>query len=362
MALRVGVIGVGHLGKEHARILAGLEGVQLAGVADVSRTQAEAIAERCGTRAFTDYRELLPEIDAAVVAVPTTYHHAVATEVLSRGIAALVEKPLALTPAQAEDLFQCSQKHRTLLQVGHIERFNPAFESLQQRPLTPRYLSAERMGGYTGRSTDVGVVLDLMIHDLDLILALARSEVIRVEALGLSVLGGHEDLATARIVFANGCVADLHASRVAPAPSRRMRIWAEEGFAEVDFSKRRLSLVQPSEALCRHRAGIRPFDSATQAALKQNLMGEHLQTLELDCNRGDQLTKELEEFIRCVQSGARPRVAGEEGCTALALASKIIGAIAVHSWDGTQGTAVGPHAFAVPPARLFETLQREQAA
>jgi predicted dehydrogenase len=362
MALRVGVIGVGHLGKEHARILAGFEGVHLAGVADVNRTQAESVAERCGTRAFTDYRELLPEIDAAVVAVPTTYHHAVATEVLSRGMAALVEKPLALTPAQAEDLVQCSQRHRTLLQVGHIERFNPAFESLQQRPLTPRYISAERLGGYSGRSTDVGVVLDLMIHDLDLILALAKSRVDRIEALGLSVLGGHEDLATARIVFANGCVADFHASRVASAPSRRLRIWAEEGFAEVDFSKRRLSLVQPSEALCRHRAGVRPFDAATQAALKQNLMGEHLQTLELDCNRGDQLTKELAEFLRCVQSGTKPRAAGEEGCAAVALASRIVEAIGTHSWDGQQGSLVGPHAFAMPPVRLFETHQREQAA
>src|SRR5947209_6147365 len=145
-ALRIGVIGVGHLGKEHARILSGIPGIRLAGVADVNPAQAEAVAQRCGTRAYTDYTPLLTEIDAAVIAVPTSQHHAVACDVLRRGIPTLVEKPLAATQAQAEDLLALSRKHGALLQVGHIERFNPAFVALQSRPLTPKYVCGERLG------------------------------------------------------------------------------------------------------------------------------------------------------------------------------------------------------------------------
>src|SRR5215469_6055932 len=164
--LRVGVVGVGHLGKEHARILSGLPDVELVGVADSQAAQAEAVAGRCGARAFTDHRQLLPLVEAAVIAVPTAAHHAVAADFLSGGVPLLVEKPLASTLGQAEDLVALAARHQALLQVGHIERFNPAYEELRRRPLQPKYITCERYGGFTGRSTDIGVVLDLMIHDL----------------------------------------------------------------------------------------------------------------------------------------------------------------------------------------------------
>src|SRR5262245_458125 len=241
-ALRLGVIGVGHLGKEHARILSGLPGVVLAGAADVNAAQAETVARRCATKAYPDYRPLLDVIDAAVIAVPTSQHHAVAGDVLQAGIPALVEKPLAGTLEQAEALLASSKSNSVLLQVGHIERFNPAFEALQKRSFTPKYVSSERLGAYTGRSTDVGVVLDLMIHDIDLLVALVRSPVTRVEALGVSVLGGPEDVATARVVFESGCVADLRASRLATATLRRMQAWGPEGFASLDFARKHLTL------------------------------------------------------------------------------------------------------------------------
>jgi predicted dehydrogenase len=360
--LRMAVVGVGHLGKEHARILASLPDVELVGVADIHAAQAEAVAQRSGTRAYADHRPLLGQVDAAVIAVPTTFHHAVASEFLRRGVPILVEKPLTVDVRQADELVDLSRCHSAILQVGHIERFNPAFEALQTRPIQPKYISCERVGAYSGRSTDIGAVLDLMIHDIDLVLAMVRGEARSVEALGVSVLGGHEDLATARISFANGCVADLTASRIAATAVRHMKLWGAEGFATVDFAARRLTLVQPSEALWQHRSGIRPFDRATMATLNQDLVGRHLQTVELDCKGGDQLTGELQEFVECVRTGARPRASGDEGRDAVALASRIIESIETHQWDnGTDGRK-GPHDLPAPSGALFRAVEGQAAA
>jgi predicted dehydrogenase len=360
--LRVAVIGVGHLGKEHARILSGLPDVKLVGVADINAAQAQAVAECCGTRATTQFLSLLDEIDAAVIAVPTSQHCRVAGEVLGRGIPAMVEKPLAISPEAADELVALSRAHKTVLQVGHIERFNPAFESLQSRWLTAKYIACERYGSYTGRSTDVGAVLDLMIHDIDLLLTLKRSPVRHVEAFGVSVLGGHEDMAKARVSFEDGCIADLSASRVALTPSRCMQVWGLEGFASVDFSRRHLTLVQPSRALYRHRAGFRPFDPATMATLKQDLFTRHFERLDLDCDKGDQLMRELQEFIHCVRTGAQPRAGGEEGRDALVLAARILDCIHKHRWDGCEGGAMGPHAYPMAGPPLFQPAPSEMAA
>jgi predicted dehydrogenase len=303
--LRVGVIGVGHLGKEHARILASLPEVELVGVADTNLTQARAVATRWNTRAFSDYRPLVGGVDAAVIAVPTAHHHAVARDFLCQGVHLLIEKPLAPNLAQAEELVCLAKAHGVLLQVGHIERFNPAFEELRRRPLRPRVVSCQRLSPFSGRSTDIGAVLDLMIHDLDLLLALVADPVTEVMASGVTLLGGHEDVAQARLVFAGGCVADLTASRVNPAPFRRMQVWGPEGYACLDFAGRHVILAQPGPGA-----------------------GTPLQVLELDRNQGDQLTRELHEFIHCVRSGDRPRVSGEEGADAVALAGRILERIA----------------------------------
>ena len=233
--LRLAVVGVGHLGKEHARILSQLPGVELVGVADPRPVQAAAVAQRCGTHAYADHRELLTKVDGAIVAVPTAHHHAVACDFLERGVSLLVEKPLAADLGHADELVALATRNSATLQVGHIERFNPAFEELQRRPLQPKLIVCERLSGFSGRSTDSGVVLDMMIHDLDLVLALARSQIRSVEALGVAVLGGHEDMARATVTFTNGCVAHLSASRVHPTAVRRMTVCGPEGFAAVDL-------------------------------------------------------------------------------------------------------------------------------
>lgn len=358
---RLGVVGVGHLGKEHARILSGMADVELVGVADPQAAQAEAVALRCGVRAFPNHAALAPLVDAVVIAAPTFAHHAIASDFLARGVAVLVEKPLTADLAQADALVAAAERGGALLQVGHIERFNPAFEEVQRLPLQPKYVGCERCGGFSGRSTDVGAVLDLMIHDLDLVLALVGSPVRTVEAFGAAVLGGCEDLARARLTFANGCVADLSASRVHPTPVRRMQVWAPEGFVGVDFAKRKVTLTQPAEHLRQGRVDSRRLDASTAASLKAELFGRHLQMRELDCNAGDQLTRELQDFVHCVRTGSRPRVDGRAGRDAVALAVRVLDSMAAHRWDGAADGPAGPGRLPAPLGPLFASEAREAA-
>ena len=360
--LRMGVVGVGHLGKEHARILSTLPDVELVGVADPHAAQAESVALRCNTRAYPGHLPLVPLVDAAVIAAPTFAHHAIASDFLSRGVPVLVEKPLTVDPAQADELVALAERRGLVLQVGHIERFNPAFEAMQRLPLQPKYIHSERCGGFTGRSTDVGVVHDLMIHDLDLIQALVRSPVRSVEALGAVVLGGCEGLAQARIVFADGCVADVRASRVHPTAARRMQVWAPEGFVGADLARRTLSLTQPAAHLRQGRLDSRRLDAAATASLKAELFGRHLQVRELECGAvSDQLTRELQEFVNCVRMGLRPRVDGPAGRDAVALAGRVLEAMSAHHWDGTAGGPVGPWMLPAPLGTLFTDEAREAA-
>jgi predicted dehydrogenase len=355
------VVGVGHLGKEHARILSGFPDVELVGVADVNMVQAEAVARSAGCRALGNHRAFLHDADAIVLAAPTIFHHAIASEFLSSGIHVLVEKPLAVTAQQAAELVELARKRHVTLQVGHIERFNPAFEELTRYALQPRFIQGERLGPFTGRSTDIGVVLDLMIHDLDMVLALTRSSVERVEALGVSIFGGEEDVANARVSFTNGCVASLSASRAHPAALRRMHLWAPEGFAGVDFAKRHLTLIQPSDQLRRRDVDLRKI--GPQSLPSDQLFARHFETLERDCtSKGDQLTRELRDFIRCVRTGAAPRAGGTEGFRAVSLASLILDRIRTHRWASGTDAPLGPSNLPAPLAPLFTSRAPDLAA
>jgi predicted dehydrogenase len=334
--IRMAVIGVGHLGKEHARILAGLPDVELVGVADVNASQAQIVAERVGTQAFSDYWPLLNLVDAATVVVPTSQHTAVAAEFLKRGIPLLVEKPLAMNLREADQLVRLADDAKALLQVGHIERFNPAFTEVERRAMQPKFIQAQRMGPYTGRATDVGVVMDLMIHDLDLLLALVPATVETVDALGISVFSQHEDVANARLQFANGCVAELTASRASPAPTRWMHLWAPEGQAVLDFAQRKVTLTQTSK--------------------------QKVQTVCIDGQAQDQLTAELKHFVTCVQTNQQPLVGGREGRDAIALAERIQASLRQHRWTGSASDFIGP--WRLPPALgpLFTPNQHKEVA
>ena len=360
--LRMAVVGVGHLGKEHARILAGLPDVDLVGVADAQIEQAQAVAQRCGTQAFREFWPLLNLVDAACIVTPTALHAGIAAEFLRRGIPLLVEKPLAISLTEADVLVHLAERHGALLQVGHIERFNPAFEELQRRPLQPKWIRAQRLGPFTGRSTDIGVVLDLMIHDLDLLLALVKSPVRSVEALGLSVFGGHEDMANARLHFVNGCVADVTASRASPTTERTLQIWAPEGFALADLAQRKLTLLQPSQAVRQYGLDPTALEPAARARLRDELFSRHLEMISIDGQVQDQLTCELTNFIDCARTGGQPRVGGAAARDAIAVAERILFAIAHHCWDGSAEGPKGPHDLPLPQGTLFPHKTQRDAA
>jgi predicted dehydrogenase len=356
--LRMAVIGVGHLGQHHARILADLPDVELVGVVDSNLEQARIIAGRLNTTPFDDYERLIGLVDAVSVVTPTVHHHRVAAEFLSAGIPALVEKPVCRTVAEADDLIARAEKAGVPLQVGHIERFNPAFEELVKRPIRPKFVEAERHGPFTGRSLDIGAVLDLMIHDLDLLLSLVGSTVKSVSAVGAAVFGGHEDMVNARLEFENGCIAHVTASRITRHPKRRLRVWAPEGYAGIDFVTRKLTLVQQSEEVRQVGARIAHLDTAAKMRLKDEVFGRYLQVLNLDGDRKhDQLTAELRHFVDCVRLGRRPRVSGEDGRNALELAERVLTAVRSHQWDGKADGPVGPAGMPTPAGFLFAPIQ-----
>jgi predicted dehydrogenase len=336
--LRVAVVGVGHLGRHHARILAGLEGVELVAVADARAEQAQAVAGPLGAEAVTDYRDLLDRVDAVSVAVPTSLHREVAGAFLERGIATLVEKPLAASLADAEELTALARRSGALLQVGHIERYNPAIEAVSAHGLRPKFLQAERQGLYTFRSTDVGVVLDLMIHDIDLVLSLVTAPVRRVSAVGVSLFGQHEDVADARIEFEDGCVAHLVANRAARAPSRRMHVWSDTGYASLDFAAREATVIAPSESLRRGRLDLDDLDISQPSAVKERLFssGRVFRVDEVPAPPPrEPLAIELEDFVQAIRTGNPPRVTSEDGLRAMRLADRILHSLQCHAWDGS---------------------------
>ncbi len=300
-------------------------------------------------------------MDAASIAVPTLLHVAVAREFLRRGIPLMVEKPLAPDLAGADELAALGARAAPSCRSDTSSASIPPSRSCTRRATRPLLVRAQRVGPFTGRSTDVGVVLDLMIHDLDLLLALVGSSVRTVTASGLSVFGGHEDVASARLEFANGCTAEVMASRASAVPSRVMQVWSAEGYAELDFAQRRLTLVQPSDEVRRHGLDPARLDPASRARLRDELFGRHLQTRVIDGKAQDQLTAELQHFVSCVRSGSTPRVTGADGRDAVALAHAILHEIRSHAWDGPAGLR-GPHQLPAPRGPLFQREADQEVA
>jgi len=346
--LRVGVVGVGHLGRHHARVLAGIEGVELVAVADSRLAQAEAVAGPLGALAFEDYRELIGRVDAVSVAAPTSLHREIAGAFLERGVSAMVEKPLTSRSDQAAELVELAWSNNAILQVGHIERFNPALSALDDLRVRPRYISAERSGTYTFRSTDIGVVFDLMIHDIDLILAMVSAPVRSVSAIGVSLFGPLEDVAQARVEFADGTVADLTASRASMQATRKMRIWGSEGYVALDFAAKTGTRVRPSDLLRHGTLDVEGLDMTQPAAVKERLFGKILRVDQVQGEGREPLALELEDFVQAVRTGSTPRVSGADALRSVKLAEQIVQSLQAHEWDGTAGGPTGPRDLPTP--------------
>jgi predicted dehydrogenase len=301
--VRAVVIGVGHLGKHHARIMASLPGISLAGVVDTNRDRAAQIAAQHGTTAFGEVGEIEGPLDLAVIAVPTEHHAAIALPLVEAGVHTLVEKPITQTVAEADLLIAAARRAGVVLAVGHSERFNPAVAAARAHIQDPRFIEVHRLGTMPGRSLDIDVVLDLMIHDLDLILSVVPSEVESVEAVGVPVLTNKVDIANARVRFANGCIANLTASRISRDQVRKIRFFQRERYVSIDTAAREVEMYQ----LMPQPEGV------------PKIGGGKLQV------PGDEpLQAELEDFVAAVREQRAPAVTGEQGRAALALAVRIV--------------------------------------
>ena len=300
--MRAAVIGVGHLGRHHARILASMPGVSLAGVVDINRERAAEVAGQHGTAAFTSVGEM-GAVDLAVVAVPTESHAAVALPLIDAGVHTLIEKPVTQTVTEADALIAAARRSGVVLAVGHSERFNPAVTAARPHIRDPRFIEVHRLGTFPERSLDIDVVLDLMIHDLDLILSTVTSEVESVEAVGVPVLTEKIDIANARLRFVNGCIANLTASRISREPVRKIRFFQRDSYLSIDSAAREVEMWQVSP----------------QAGGGRGINGGKLPVTADEPLRG-----ELEDFIGAVRDRRAPAVSGEQGRAALSLAAQIV--------------------------------------
>jgi predicted dehydrogenase len=302
--VRTAVIGVGYLGRFHAQKYALLPDSRLVAVVDTDAATRERVAAEVGCRACGDFREILGEVDAVSIATPTPLHHAIARECLERGIHVLVEKPIAETLDEARDLVNLAADRGRILQVGHLERFNPAILALEGTLTTPRFVESHRLAPFKQRGTDVNVVLDLMIHDIDLIQSLVRAPIVSIDAVGTSVFSSGLDIANARIRYANGCVANTTASRISMKMERKLRLFQDDAYVSIDLQQKVLTIVRkPPEG--------------SGAALGQVSIEER--TYE----QGDALKLEIEAFLRSIIDGRPPAVSGEDGLRALETALRI---------------------------------------
>ena len=294
---RVGVVGVGHIGKNHARLYAELETAQFTAIYDTDRAVAEQLSAEFGVVAAVSLEQFAEQVDAASIATPTSTHFEIGRELLKRGKHLLVEKPIADNTAHASELAELAASRELVLQVGHVERFNPVLGALEKRLTNPRFIEAHRLSPFPNRSTDIGVVLDLMIHDLEVILHLVRSPVQTIDAVGVPVLSRGEDIANARLRFENGCVANITSSRISPERMRKIRVFQENAYLSLDYQN--------------------------QTGEMYRRTAEGLTKEEVEIEREEPLKRQLASFIECAATGRAPKVSGFQAAAALELAVEI---------------------------------------
>jgi predicted dehydrogenase len=309
--IRIGVIGTGYLGKFHAQKYAAMDDVELVGVVDTTSETAKEVAEANNTKAFTDYHELLPLVDAVSIVVPTILHYKVGHDCLESGVDIMLEKPMTTTIDEADKLIALAAETDRIVQVGHLERFNPALLAMEEHLTTPIFIESHRIHTFKNRALDVDVVLDLMIHDIDIILSIVKSPLSTIHTVGLPVVTQTTDIANARLIFENGCTANVTVSRVSQDNIRRLRIFQAQSFITVDYGTKELTVIKQGRELD-----------------ENGMLDQEIQKscyIEIDA-----LEMELRDFVSNVRKRTKPRVAGEEGRRALEIATEIIDQIHKH--------------------------------
>ncbi|MBI4548107.1 MAG: Gfo/Idh/MocA family oxidoreductase [Ignavibacteriae bacterium] len=315
----VGVIGVGHLGSLHAKMYAEIPFVELIGMMDVDRNRSESLARELDVKAFDSVDELLKNVKAVSIATPTSTHCALAQQAIQQGIHVLIEKPITKTITEAELLITLAKKNGVKIQVGHIERFNPALLALEHYHLHPMFIESHRLAQFNPRGTDVAVVLDLMIHDIDIILSLVHSPVEKIEANGIAVVSDNIDIANARLQFENGCVANVTASRISQKKMRKMRMFQRDAYISVDFSEGIAEVFRLVDEDDKSAEATMMLGAITSGSRKRKIIYEQPEIKEVNA-----LKYELETFIGSIQNGKEPMVTAEEGLQALQIAHAIM--------------------------------------
>ena len=342
--LRIGVIGAGHLGRIHAKLLGQVDGARLAAVSDPVEAALKNAATLFSVPTFADYRDCIQDIDAAIIAAPTDMHANIAETLLQAGKHVLVEKPLTIDRIDAHRLALQAKSRNLTLQVGHVERFNPAFTSLENLAVDVKFVEAVRASSFPGRCLDVGVVMDLMIHDLDLILSMTDSPIKSVSASGLALISDHEDLAEARIEFDCGLIANVKASRVSPEPARQMQIFGSHGYADIDFGKPALSVVRPCDNVANRSFNL-GAETDNPLDYSGTLFSERLRCETLELQPRNAILDELHDFVISIQTGIAPTVDGAAGARAVELAQQVLESLASRAWYPNATTAeIGPQA------------------
>ncbi|MFH1746709.1 MAG: Gfo/Idh/MocA family oxidoreductase [Planctomycetota bacterium] len=339
-AIPVAVIGAGHMGKWHVQKYHACPSAQLVAVIDTDVERAQALAEPVGARYAATLSPELGDIVAASIAVPTIKHLEVARPLLERGIHLLIEKPLAPNVAEAEQIAELARRYNVTVQVGHTERFNPAVQAVERLGMKPKFIETHRISPFTFRSADVGVVFDMMIHDIDIVLHLVDDEVVDVDAVGVNVLGPHEDIANVRVKFKGGAVANLTASRLALKTERKLRVFSESAYVSLDYQKKvgiAVSLDKNIDII--KLARERDIEDLSQMAGLNFGEMVHVEPLMIDDK--DPLGTELETFLEAVRNQTPPPVSAEDGVAAVRLADQIVTSLASHRWDGATGDRVG---------------------
>ncbi len=318
--LHVGVVGVGRLGSLHAKLYREVTGAVFAGVYDFDQQRSQAVAREHGVKAFSSLEELLAACEAVNIVVPTSFHFELAQQALLARRHVFIEKPITATLAEARELIALAQQQSCVLQIGHIERFNAALRALRDFPLAPQFIESHRMASFDPRGADVAVVLDLMIHDIDIILSLVKSPLTRVDANGVAVVSLEPDIANARLQFANGCVANVTASRISQKKMRKMRLFQRDAYISIDFLQglsEVFRLVEPEEVRGRFSFPV------VLGKLEQSARPRHILYEKLEAPESNALQMELESFVAAIQNGTSPLVTGEDGLRALEVATTI---------------------------------------